>query len=71
MVRRERVLVYVEREDGLLVFDQHGDPEAGTQVPAGGVKPGEALVEAARREVREDPAPALWPVQVIFRDRPG
>jgi 8-oxo-dGTP pyrophosphatase MutT (NUDIX family) len=51
---RQRVLVYVERADGLLVFDHRGDPEAGTQVPAGGVGEGEDLVEAARREVREE-----------------
>jgi 8-oxo-dGTP pyrophosphatase MutT (NUDIX family) len=44
----------VEREDGLLVFDQLDDPMAGTQVPAGGVNVGEDLFDAARREVREE-----------------
>jgi 8-oxo-dGTP pyrophosphatase MutT (NUDIX family) len=51
---RERVVVYVERADGLLVFDHRDDPEAGTQVPAGGIDPGEELVEAVRREVLEE-----------------
>jgi len=51
---RQRVLVYVEREDGLLVFDHRDHPDAGTQVPAGGVGAGEGLVEAARREVLEE-----------------
>lgn len=52
--RRERVLVYVERDDGLLVFDHRDHPEAGTQVPAGGLLPGEGVTDAARREVREE-----------------
>ena len=51
---RTRVVVYVEREDGLLVFDHRDHPEAGTQVPAGGVHQGEELIEAAIREVREE-----------------
>jgi len=52
--RRERVVVYVEREDGLLVFEHRDHPDAGVQVPAGGVHQGEALIEAAIREVREE-----------------
>jgi 8-oxo-dGTP pyrophosphatase MutT (NUDIX family) len=48
------VLVYVEREDELLVFDHRDHADAGTQVPAGGVHPGEDLTEAARREVLEE-----------------
>ena len=54
MPLRKRVVVYVERGDGLLVFDHRDYPEAGTQVPAGGVDEGEALTEAAIREVREE-----------------
>ena len=54
MPLRKRVVVYVEREDGLLVFDHRDHPEAGTQVPAGGVHQGEGLIEAAIREVREE-----------------
>ncbi|HET7046451.1 MAG TPA: NUDIX domain-containing protein [Gaiellaceae bacterium] len=52
--RRQRVAVYVEGEGGLLVFDHRDHPEAGTQIPAGGVRDGETLVDAARREVHEE-----------------
>lgn len=48
------MVVHVEREDGLLVFDHRDHPEAGTQVPAGGVRDGEDLIEAAIREVHEE-----------------
>jgi 8-oxo-dGTP diphosphatase len=55
---RQRVLAYVTRErDGrteLLVFDQQGDPEAGTQVPAGRIDPGETLEEGLLRELHEE-----------------
>ena len=55
---RQRVMAYVTRVRGgrkeLLVFDQPAAPEAGTQVPAGRVEPGEALAEAVRRELHEE-----------------
>jgi ADP-ribose pyrophosphatase YjhB (NUDIX family) len=38
----------------LLVFDHIGAPAAGTQVPAGGVQPGESLHDAVLREVVEE-----------------
>ncbi|MER7694930.1 NUDIX domain-containing protein [Streptomyces sp. NPDC097610] len=55
---RIRVAVYATRNvpEGreLLVFDHRDQPEAGTQVPAGGVDAGELLTEAALREIKEE-----------------
>jgi 8-oxo-dGTP pyrophosphatase MutT (NUDIX family) len=52
------VVAYVTRErEGvkqLLVFDHRDRPEAGTQVPAGRIDPGETLEECLRRELREE-----------------
>lgn len=49
----------------LLVFDHVGIPEAGTQIPAGGVHPGENLEQAVLREVAEETG--LSDVSVINR----
>jgi ADP-ribose pyrophosphatase YjhB (NUDIX family) len=73
---RIRVACYVTRErDGrteLLVFDHADFPEAGTQVPAGGVDAGETYAAAALREVREETG--LTAIEVVGRvgesDRP-
>lgn len=54
---RIRVAAYVIRHrtaPELLVFDHVGMPQAGTQVPAGGVRAGEALEQAVLREVVEE-----------------
>ena len=55
---RLRVACYITRGSAgrleLLVFDHVDYPEAGTQIPAGGVEPGETYSEAALREVREE-----------------
>jgi ADP-ribose pyrophosphatase YjhB (NUDIX family) len=54
---RIRVAAYVIRHRAvpeLLVFDHAGTPQAGTQVPAGGVRSGEKLEQAVLREVAEE-----------------
>lgn len=55
---RIRVAAYVIRRAStapeLLVFDHVGIPEAGTQIPAGGVAAGEDPVHAVLREVTEE-----------------
>jgi ADP-ribose pyrophosphatase YjhB (NUDIX family) len=55
---RHKVLAYITRErDGrreLLVFTHRDDPEAGVQVPAGTVEPGEPIEAALLREIREE-----------------
>ncbi|MGI5151704.1 NUDIX domain-containing protein [Plantactinospora sp. CA-294935] len=55
---RVRVAAYVVRDTPtgpeLLVFDHRDQPEAGTQVPAGGVDAAEPLEDAVIREVAEE-----------------
>ncbi|MFF4379888.1 NUDIX domain-containing protein [Kitasatospora sp. NPDC001547] len=55
---RVRTAAYVTRNvpggRELLVFDHRDHPEAGTQVPAGGVNPGERLTDAVLREIAEE-----------------
>ena len=58
---RQRVACYVTRSTGagpqLLVFDHRDDDldePSGTQIPAGGMLPFEALVDAALRETGEE-----------------
>ena len=51
-----KVFVYavrrVREHREILVFESHDEP--GFEVPKGGVESGESLVEAARRELREE-----------------
>ena len=49
-----KVVCYVTRGRALLVFRQRDDPEAGLQVPAGTVDPGERPAAAALREATEE-----------------
>ncbi|GAA4825878.1 hypothetical protein GCM10023201_10430 [Actinomycetospora corticicola] len=55
---RLRVAVALTRETDhgpeVLVFDHRDHPEAGTQLPGGGVDPSESLEAAAHREVLEE-----------------
>jgi predicted DNA-binding transcriptional regulator YafY len=52
--RVDKAVAYVTRGDLLLVFDHADFPEAGMQVPAGSIEPGETASEAARRETFEE-----------------
>lgn len=73
-IRGERVVVYVlAGNDRLLVFAHRGDPTCGVQVPAGGIEPGEDVLDAAVREVHEETgvackAPEL--LAVVDQDMP-
>ncbi len=53
---REKALIYVTRDPAeLLVLEHtHGYPDAGVQVPAGGVEPGEQPGRTAARELAEE-----------------
>lgn len=51
----QRATAFVTDPSGrLLVFDHVDEPEAGTQVPAGGIHPGEPPVDAVVRELAEE-----------------
>ena len=72
---RIRVAAYVIRHRAvpeLLVFDHVGMPQAGTQVPAGGVRPGEELQQAALREVAEETGLRTASVvgQIVLEEKP-
>ena len=49
-----KVAAYITWHDRLLVFRQPASPEAGVQVPAGTLEPGEAPAHAVLREAREE-----------------
>ena len=49
-----KVLCYIVRDGRLLVFRHRDYPEAGVQVPAGTLHPGEAPEEGAIRETEEE-----------------
>jgi len=53
-VTAEKVVAYITQGERLLVFCHTQFPEAGIQVPAGTVEPGESREEALLREVREE-----------------
>jgi phosphinothricin acetyltransferase len=76
----DKVVCYVTRRRGdalqLLCFDQPDEPDAGTQVPAGTVDPGEAYPAAAARELDEESglrphdAPLLGQIDAYGRVNP-
>jgi 8-oxo-dGTP diphosphatase len=57
-LKRRRVLAYITRDTDrgreLLVFEHKHEPEAGDQVPAGRLDPGEELEPALLREIAEE-----------------
>jgi 8-oxo-dGTP pyrophosphatase MutT (NUDIX family) len=50
----EKVIIYITRGERLLVFTHPDFPEAGLQVPAGTIEPGERTADAAHREASEE-----------------
>ncbi len=53
-ILKRKVFAYITYGNRLLVFSHPYAPEAGIQVPAGTVKPGERLEEAVMREAFEE-----------------
>ena len=54
MKRRQRAYAYITNQGRLLLFRQPAYPEAGIQVPAGTVRPGEHAKSAVLREAEEE-----------------
>ena len=54
MRRRERVYAYITHGTRLLVFTETDCPEAGLQVPAGTLEPGEDPRSGVLREAEEE-----------------
>jgi 8-oxo-dGTP pyrophosphatase MutT (NUDIX family) len=64
------VCVYVIDRDSVLVFE-HQDLQAGVQVPAGGIAPGESVRVAAEREVLEETGLAVRFTRLLgYEDTP-
>ena len=66
---RDKVVIYIAQGDKLLVFRHTEHPEAGIQVPAGTVGPGEDLNMAAIREACEETG--LSEAELEFRGKLG
>ena len=54
MKTRHRAYAYITSGSRLLLFTQPGTPEAGIQVPAGTIGPGEKPEDAVMREAKEE-----------------
>ena len=71
-LRRQRVLAYITRDTELgrelLVFEHRDFPDAGVQVPAGRLDPGEDLESGLLREIHEEAG--LTDVRIV-RELPG
>ncbi len=54
MIEARKAFAYITQDDSLLVFRHTDFPEAGIQVPAGTVEPGETPEAAVMREAHEE-----------------
>jgi 8-oxo-dGTP pyrophosphatase MutT (NUDIX family) len=67
--RRQKVMAYVVRAQAgqreLLVFEHRHQPEAGLQVPAGTVEPGESIEAGLLREVVEETGLSAEQVRLV------
>lgn len=68
---REKTLIYVTRKPSELLILEHTHeyPEAGIQVPAGGVEPGEQPAQTATRELAEETGLTLETAPVYLQSR--
>ena len=69
MRERHRAYAYITHGHRLLIFRHVDAPEAGLQVPAGTIEPGESPADAVMREAREETGLAdLTLVRFLARD---
>lgn len=72
LTRAAEIVMVLPRPGGLLLHTKRFYPEGVYRLPTGGVHEGESIVEAARREVREETGLPLEPVRFLFHLRyPG
>jgi 8-oxo-dGTP pyrophosphatase MutT (NUDIX family) len=64
--RRSEIVFVLPRPGGLLLHGKSFYPAGLLRLPSGGVLPGEAVLEAARRELREETALVLAPKRFLF-----
>ncbi|MFA6237465.1 MAG: NUDIX domain-containing protein [Bacteriovorax sp.] len=68
MKSKTKVLAYILRTNNdlseVLVFDHRDNPSAGTQIIGGTVDPGEELIGALLREIREESGLVLGPSDI-------
>jgi phosphatase NudJ len=62
------VLVVVRKDDRFLLVQESGIDRGSWYLPAGGVLPGESLIEAAVRETREEAGIDVRPVALLRMD---
>jgi len=68
MIEKYKVLTYITRGSGLLVFRHPDSPESGIQVPGGTVEPGERVEDAALREAIEETGLASLRLSIYLGD---
>jgi 8-oxo-dGTP pyrophosphatase MutT (NUDIX family) len=70
--RTEEIVLVLPRTNGLLLHSKRFYPSGIYRIPTGGVAEGEGILDAARREVREETGLELEPTRFLFHLRyPG
>jgi phosphatase NudJ len=66
------VLIVVQHKERFLLIQEAGGPNRGKwYLPAGGVEPGESLIDAAIREAREEAGIDITPQSILWIEDEG